>query len=85
MPDEYNITELIPTNNRNEISATLTFSGAVVCSEFCRWSFANGLDSAMNIALYNGGTIFQTIKDPWRLAIQEMRVYHFSPPVFLVN
>ena len=51
MADEYKITELIPTNNRNEISARLTFSGAVVCSEFCRWSFVNGLDNAMNIAL----------------------------------
>jgi hypothetical protein len=82
MADEYNITELIPTSNRNEIKAILTFSGTVVCSEVSRRSFAHGIDHAMNAALLYGTTISQTIKAPWRVDIAETHVYPFSPPVF---
>jgi hypothetical protein len=82
MPDKYNITELIPTKNKNELSALLTFSGTIV---LLIRSTKNGLDAAMNTELASGTTVFQTLKDHWRLAIrQNFQGVHPSAPLFLL-
>lgn len=64
MPDTYNITTLIPTQNRNEILAILKFDSILMTKDP-----AKQLDAAMNTELENGTAVFQTINNFLRLSV----------------
>jgi hypothetical protein len=82
MPDKYNITELIPTNNKNKISALLTFSGTV---GYCHDRLSE-LDAALYGELATGTTVFQTIWSHWRLGIRSViPLAHLSAPAVFVH
>ena len=59
---------MIPTANPNEISAKLTFDGALPSIEL-KW-----LDKARHEEIASGATVSQTISGPWCLSISNETV-----------
>jgi hypothetical protein len=72
-PDKYRITELIPTDKKNEVYARLKFTGTWQQDPF------NSVDAAMNAELAEGAAVFQTINDHLRLSIRSETVACLLP------